>query len=250
MEVAVSKILRAAAHVHSEWSDDAAWSLDAIARSFRRRRYNAVLMCEHSRGWTARRYGDYVEACAAASRDGLLLVPGIEYEEEDNVVHVAVWGDVPFFGRTPDIGELLGKVAAADGISVLAHPWRREAWRRFEHSWAQHLTAIEIWNRKYDGWAPNRFALEMVRRERLGEFVSLDFHTRRQFFPLAMALRVERDAKLDRDAVYSALRAGAFECRAFRRSALDLMRGDRLSGLEMCERLRKRAARQLRRITG
>lgn len=246
----MTKILKAAAHVHSEWSDDAAWSLKTIARSFRRRQYDVVLMCEHSRGWTARRYIDYVEACAVASTDGPLLVPGIEYEDEDNVVHVAVWGDVPFFGPAPDIGELLRKVAAVDGISVLAHPWRRKAWRRFERSWAQHLTAMEIWNRKYDGWAPNRFAVEMVRREQLREFVSLDFHTRRQFFPLAMALRVESDARPDRDAVYSALRAGAFECRAFRRPVRHLANGDRLDALENCERLRKRAARQLRRITG
>ena len=166
------------------------------------------------------------------------------------MVHVAVWGHVPFFGSAPDIGELLRRVAATDGISVLAHPWRREAWRRFEPSWAQELTAIEIWNRKYDGWAPNRLAVEMGRRERLGEFVALDFHTRRQFFPLAVALRVDSDARPDRDAVYSALRAGAFECRAFRRSARPLTQGDRLGGLEMCERLRKRAARKLRRITG
>jgi hypothetical protein len=250
VEVAVTKMLKAAAHVHSDWSYDGGWSLEAIARSFRRRRYDVVLMCEHSRDWTARRYGDYVRACALASGDGPLLVPGIEYEDEDNVVHVAVWGHVPFFGPTPDIGELLGEVAAVDGISVLAHPWRREAWRRFEHSWAKHLTAMEIWNRKYDGWAPNRFAVEMARREQLGEFVSLDFHTRRQFFPLSMALRAEKAARPDPDAVYSALRAGAFESRAFRRSALGLAQGDRLDALEMCESLRKRAARQLRRVTG
>ena len=76
LEVAVSKVLRVAAHVHSEWSDDAAWSLDAIARSFRRRRYDVVLMCEHSRGWTASRYDDYVEACAAASRRRVAAGPG------------------------------------------------------------------------------------------------------------------------------------------------------------------------------
>ena len=72
-------------------------------------------MREHSRGWTPSRYDDYVEACAAASQDGLLLVPGIDYEDEDNVVHVAVWGRLPFFGPTPEIGRLLSKVAAADG---------------------------------------------------------------------------------------------------------------------------------------
>ena len=90
----------------------------------------------------------------------------------------------------------------------------------------------------------------MVRRERLGGFVSLDFHTRRQFFPLAIALRVERDARPDRDAVYSALRAGAFECRAFRRRRWFSRRATDWVRLEMCERLRKRAARQLRRVTG
>ena len=224
----MSKVLRVAAHVHSDWSDDAGWSLDAIARSFRRRRYDVALMCEHSRGWTERRYDEYIEACAAAGRRGLLLVPGIEYEDSDNVVHVAVWGQVPFFGPTPDIGELLGKVAAADGISVLAHPWRRDAWRRFDRNWAHRLTAMEIWTRKYDGWAPNRFAVEMARRERLREFVSLDFHTRRQLFPLAMALRVDGcDADPDPMPRYSARRAGAFECRAFRRPALQLTQGDR-----------------------
>jgi predicted metal-dependent phosphoesterase TrpH len=243
------EILRAAAHVHSEWSDDAAWSLDAIARSFRRRRYDVVLMCEHSRGWTARRYDAYVEACERASRGGLLLVPGIEYEDEDNIVHVPVWGELPFFGPTPDTAELLREVAAADGISVLAHPWRREAWRDFDPSWARHLTAVEIWNRKYDGWAPNRAALELVRRSGLRPFVSLDFHTGRQFFPLALALRTD-NAQPEREAVYSALRAGAFECRAFRRPALQLSQGARLGGLEACERLRRPAARQLRRITG
>jgi predicted metal-dependent phosphoesterase TrpH len=246
----VRKVLRAAAHVHSEWSDDAGWSLDAIARSFRRRRYDVVLMCEHSRGWTAHRYDEYIQACEAASQNGVLLVPGIEYEDEDNVVHVAVWGRLPFFGPAPDIGQLLRKVAAVDGISVLAHPWRRQAWRRFKRSWAEHLTAIEIWNRKYDGWAPNRSAVEMVRHEQLGEFVSLDFHTRRQFFPLAMALRVDSDARAERDTVYSALRAGAFECRAFSRPAQHLTQGVRLGGLEACERLRRPVAGQLRRITG
>jgi hypothetical protein len=244
------RVLRAAAHVHSEWSDDAAWTLDAIARAFRRRRYDVVLMCEHSRGWTEERYRAYLDACAAASRDGMLLVPGIEYNDEDNVVHVPVWGDVPFLGETPDIGELLGKASAADGVSVLAHPWRREAWRRFDPAWTQHLTAVEIWNRKYDGWAPNGHAVELARRERLGEFVSLDFHTRRQFFPLAMALTVPDGAAVSRDNVYSALRAGAFEPLAFSRSALRLARGGPLRVLEASERMRKVAARQLRRITG
>ena len=131
--VAMRKVLRAAAHVHSEWSDDAGVvtgrhrALVSTAPLRRRADVRAQPRMDGAAGTrtTSR-------PVRQASHDGLLLVPGIEYEDEDNVVHVAVWGRLPFFGPNPDIGELLGKVAAADGISVLAHPWRRQAWRRFE----------------------------------------------------------------------------------------------------------------------
>jgi predicted metal-dependent phosphoesterase TrpH len=237
--------VRVAAHVHSEWSDDAAWSLPDIASAFARRGYGVVLLCEHSRGFAAGDWDSYLSACAAASTADVLLVPGIEYNDADNVVHVPVWGDVPFFGPTPEIPELLAKAAAEDGVAVLAHPWRKEAWRRYDPAWAPYLTAVEVWNRKYDGIAPDRRAVELARREGLREFVALDFHTGRQFFPLAMSLRLDGD-EVDRAAVHRALRAGTFEALAFSRSALRYLHGARLRALEFAESAR-RAARRLRR---
>ncbi len=214
---------RAAAHVHSEWSDDASWPLSRIAATFSRGRYTVVLMSEHSRGFTPAKWQEYIEACSVASTDRVTLVPGIEYGDDDDVVHIPVWGRVPFFGEAPQIGELLAEVNEAGGTAVWAHPWRRDAWRRFNPSWYQDLSAIEVWNRKYDGVAPNHRSVDLSRRHGASAFVSLDFHTRRQLFPLSLALKLDAFAYEDGtprsaispDDVYSALQAGSFSPRAF-----------------------------------
>jgi hypothetical protein len=214
--------VRAAAHVHSEWSDDASWSLSRIAATFGRKGYSVVLMSEHSRGFTSAKWLEYVKACEESSTGRVTLVPGIEYGDEDNVVHIPVWGRVPFFGEAPHIGSLLIEVSEAGGVAVWAHPWRRAAWRRFDPAWSKYLGAIEVWNRKYDGISPNRNSLEYSRREGTPAFVSLDFHTRRQLFPLSLGLQLEYPLRDDTapssfmaDQVYEALQYGRFSPRAF-----------------------------------
>jgi hypothetical protein len=212
------RTVRAAAHVHSEWSDDGSWPLGRIASAFSRYRCAVVLMSEHSRDFTPAKWQEYVEACAAASSPQVTLVPGIEYGDDDDVVHIPVWGDVPFFGKAPRVGTLLAEVSEASGTAVWAHPRRRDAWRRFDPSWCRHLTAIEVWNRKYDGIAPDRRSVDLIRRHDARAFVSLDFHTRRQLFPLSLALRLDAprsDSAVSPDDVYQALQAGRFSPRAF-----------------------------------
>lgn len=180
-------------------------------------------MSEHSRGFSAAKWDEYVSACAAASSDRVTLVPGIEYGDNEDVVHIPVWGAVPFFGEMPRIGALLADVNEAGGTAVWAHPWRRDAWRRFDPSWHQYLAAIEVWNRKYDGIAPNSAAIELARKQEARPFVSLDFHTRRQLFPLSLALRLEprsADAHsaglaVQPDDVFLALRSDQLSARAF-----------------------------------
>jgi hypothetical protein len=183
--------LRVAAHIHSSWSYDAEWSLPDIARAFRRRRYNAVLMSEHDRGFDQQRWAEYQKACLEASTDDILLIPGIEYEDADNVVHTPVWGEnVPFLGSGHPTLELLQLAQAEGAVSVLAHPWRRDAISRYRPEWAPLLSAVEVWNRKYDGVAPHQEIRKFADREGLAPFVSLDFHSRGQFFPLAMSVSV------------------------------------------------------------
>ena len=260
-------MLKAVAHVHSEWSDDASWPLSRIAATFSRRGYRVVLMSEHSRGFTAGKWDDYRQACADASTDRVRLVPGIEYGDEDNVVHIPVWGEVPFFGDAPQIGDLLKQATAAGGTAVWAHPWRRAAWQRCEPSWWEYLGAVEVWNRKYDGIAPNRDSLALARQHEAAQFVALDLHTRRQLFPLSLSLTVPGEtgpgpagagpagpsltgraagrAVPDCDQVYRALHDGGFAAQAFGIALDQLTAGPAAQVLRLLEGTRRAAARVL-----
>lgn len=201
--------VRVAAHVHSSWSYDAEWSLPEIAKAFRKRRYDVVLMSEHDRSFDQQRWIRYQHACQAASTDSITLIPGIEYEDGDNVVHTPVWGEnLPFLGAGRPTLELLRAAQTEGAVAVLAHPWRRNAISRYQPEWAPLLTAVEIWNRKYDGVAPNPELARLAARDRLEPFVALDFHTSRQFFPLAMS--IELDECPSSASLAEAIRKGRF----------------------------------------
>ena len=91
--------IRVAAHVHSDWSYDGRWSLERIAQVFGLLGYDAVLLAEHDRGFDAARWKALRAGCARASTERTQLVPGIEYSDPTNAVHVPVWGDIPFLGE-------------------------------------------------------------------------------------------------------------------------------------------------------
>lgn len=237
--------VRAAAHVHSVWSDDGSRTLPQIASTFARLGHDVVLMSEHSRGFTAAKWQEYTIACQKASTDRLLLVPGIEYGDADDVVHIPVWGQVPFFGDGLPTGRLLAEASEAGGAAIWAHPWRRDAWRRFEPSWLEHLTAIEVWNRKYDGITPSRAALALAQREGLRGAVALDFHTRRQLFPLTLSVDIaDRPTETK---VFAALAEGRFAPLAFGVSVDHFTHGPGAAALRGLDRLRRTAARALHR---
>ena len=206
-------VVLAACHIHSDWSYDGKWSLSELASEFGRRGFRVVMMTEHDRGFTEDRRRAHREECARASSDTVLLLPGIEYSDAANTVHVLVWGDVPFLGEALPTLELLDKVKAAGGLAVMAHPTRRKAWQRFHPSWAGGLLAIEIWNRKTDGWAPSRTASTLISDSGLPCFAGMDFHTRHQMFPLSMALDLAEEPS--EQTILDSLREGRFKACAF-----------------------------------
>jgi len=206
-------VIKAACHIHSEWSYDGKWPIDKLAVAFKQRGYRVVMMTEHDLGFTEARRLEHREACARASSDDIIVIPGIEYSDAQNVVHVLVWGPVPFLGEGVPTSELLKQVAAANGVAVLAHPSRKNAWQRFEPDWSKYLLGIEIWNRKTDGWAPSHDAAPLLKGTSLIEFVGLDFHARNQFFPLAMELDVA--PLVNEQAILECLRARRCHATAF-----------------------------------
>src|SRR5580704_12515074 len=115
----------AVCHVHSKWSYDGSWSLEALSTRFSRRGCRVLMMTEHDRGFTAARFDQYREACAQASSGEILVLPGMEYSDAANRVHVLVWGPVPFLGEGLPTGEMLKRVKAANGVAVFAHPSRK-----------------------------------------------------------------------------------------------------------------------------
>lgn len=189
------KTFRFASHIHSSWSDDSDWTLPRIIRLLRVAGFDGALICDHDRTMTVERWKSLRESCTRLSAEtGFLLVPGVEYQDPEHIVHVPVFGDVPFYGRSPRITDLLA-AARGDGASTLfAHPARRHAELAFNDEWVPWLTGIEVWSRKYDGLSPNAWALEASEKYALNPFVSLDFHGPRQIYPLAMLLDLAPDA--------------------------------------------------------
>ena len=182
----------AACHLHSTWSYDGSWPIATMADAFSRRGYRVMMMTEHENGFTQARYAEFRDECERVTSEKMYVLPGIEYSDPDNRVHVLVWG-APFLGERLRTEALLDAVAAADGVAVFAHPFRRAAWECFTPRWAETLLGIEAWNRKYDGWAPGEAASALLETNAQIPFVGLDFHTSRQFFPLGMALELDGD---------------------------------------------------------
>ena len=148
------------------------------------------MMTEHDRGFTKEKWIAYQVACAEASTPELLIVPGIEYSDPSNTIHILVWGCGEFFGENLGTSELLRRVNQHGGVAVFAHPSRLAAWKSFDPAWISCLLGIEVWNRKTDGWAPSRLALPLLENTGLVRFAGLDFHNRRQFFPMSMRCKI------------------------------------------------------------
>jgi hypothetical protein len=231
----------AACHVHSEWSYDAKWSLNALSAKFLERGCRVLMMTEHDRGFSLARWEEYRRACAQASSGEILIVPGMEYSDATNRVHILVWGAVPFLGEGLPTSEMLKRVKAANGVAVFAHPSRKSAWQAFEPDWADQLWGVERWNRKYDGWAPSETSSALLQKANAVPFVGLDFHTQRQLFPLTMALDVE--GSVTEESVLECLRARRCFARAFGAPLSQSLFRKALPAFRIAERSRRTAAR-------
>lgn len=235
---------RIAVHVHSSWAYDGHWSLPRLASSFRRRGYDAVLVCEHDRGFTQERKDQHRQACLRHSRD-IVLIPGIEYSDPDNVVHVPVWGDVPFLGEGLPTADLLRGVAQHDGVALLAHPSRNDAAERIDPQWLSSFCGVELWSRKYDGWRPNP-ALGTSALGGLTPYASLDFHRRRQFAPLATV--ADLDAAPSEGAILDAMRRSRVRATAFRQPIGIFVDGRGARALAVADAVRRPVAAVARRL--
>ena len=183
--------IRAATHVHSDWSHDGSWPLSKIASWFKKGGWHCVLTSEHDESFNNDRWQSYREAFIENSSDDFLILPGIEYSDPSNIVHVLVWGNIPFLGAGRETEELLRATKELQAVAVLAHPSRRQAWQNYRSQWTPLLSGVEQWNRKVDGVAPSLEGLSLIKQNPgLLPLVGLDFHRANQLFPLSMELQL------------------------------------------------------------
>lgn len=239
-------MLRVVLHAHSIWSYDGRWQLARIARLFGRLGADAVMMTEHDTGFAPQRFAEYRAACAAASTPRCKLIPGIEYSDPGNDVHVLTWGLHRFLGEGRPVEATLEDVRAAGGVAVLAHPARRDAWRLFRENWVPLLDGIEIWNRKTDGLAPGAEALRLQAETGLAPTVGIDFHRARHLYPLdhAFDMATGTGAGSLEAALVQAIRRGRLAPHAYRSPLVPT--GDPLPGAHPVHRSLEAARKALR----
>ncbi len=238
-------IVKAVAHIHSEWSYDSNWTLSRIAHFFSRFGYDLVLTAEHDCTFDNQRWEDYKKACREASTKKTLVIPGIEYSDENNIIHVLVWGVSEFLGNNQPTVDILKKVCEKNGICVLAHPSRHNAWQKLDNSWLPLFHGIELWNRKFDGITPSSAAINLLQYSRKSiPFVGLDFHRVNQFFPLTMMIQVNNT--LSANNVFTALRTGNSYPMAFGISALHFTKGFMFFCVKSADRVRRQIAKSIK----
>ena len=187
--------MKCVAHVHSDWSYDGHYSLLELKEIFKRWGVKCLLMSEHDRTFNSEKWDRYQKACDAESDNNFLIIPGIEYSCPNNIIHILVWGNLPFMGAGLEPHLLFDKLQKHKYFAVWAHPEHKKAYRIFDDNWLKFLHGIEIWNRKSNGIKPSRLSYYLAKKHSLILFGGPDFHTLKQAFPLCMhgELKVKKD---------------------------------------------------------
>jgi len=252
MTASARTALTLASHIHTAHSDDSEWGLERLVTVLGRAGFDGALVCDHDRtmdesGWAALQR----ECDRISEARGFLLVPGIEYQDPDHVVHLPVYGRAPFYGRSPVIGDVLARVRGDGGAAVFAHPGRRDAWRRFDPAWSTGLSGVEVWNRKYDGIRPGAWASEASRRYDIPAMAALDWHGPRQLYPLGVrvpAPAATLSAAARADHVVDAVMAGRMRATAFGADIGHFSTGPLARAADGLEAVRRRVAPLIRRF--
>lgn len=217
-------IYRLDLHLHTDASPDSRTSLEDAVRKAKEKGVHALAVCDHNRCAPQ-------EVFDRPLRDGVLLLPGVEYATEAGHLlglflrrPVRVAGEES--GRVP-FAEAAAAIRAAGGISVLAHPFELTQ-RSVEEISAQIaanealLDGIEIFNARATKKRRNANRLARDAAERFSHPVWMtagsDAHTKREIGGAYVEVEA---AELTADALRAAMESPiSYHCGKCRHTAL------------------------------
>lgn len=201
-------------HIHSNFSYDGKNSVSEIAEWARAQKLDFVIITEHDKDFTDKKFRAYFQECQRSS-EGVELIPGIEYSfnAHGTWVHVGVFG-IPFLIKNDtEFGKMeafLGKVRELGGVSVLNHPV--DIIHLIPESVLLKFDLVELWNTKYDHtYAPNADNLLMLRslKGNCHFIASSDLHSTTTGDYVKINVESEALSSVN-DSVMTALKTGRF----------------------------------------
>ena len=199
---------RGVIHAHSTYSDGE-YTLSELREVFLASGCSFVCMTEHAEYFNDETVKQYRAECERLSDEKFLFVPGLEFTC-DRRMHVLGYG-VTDLVSTTNPEEVIAHINSAGGISVIAHPMDSA------FSWIESFTqlpqGIETWNSKYDGrYAPRPRTFDLLQRLKTRQsemlaFYGVDFHWKRQFRELYIAVNCE---VLSGSSILAGLSKGSF----------------------------------------
>src|SRR5947209_1344224 len=109
--------MKAVAHLHSSFSFDGKLTLDELRGLMESQGVNVMFMSEHIEELTVAKINEFVDACAASSTEGCLIVPGIEIDE----LHILIFG-IGKIGNYSDALDFAKQRHAEGALIAISHP--------------------------------------------------------------------------------------------------------------------------------
>lgn len=202
------KRARGVVHIHSAFSTDGSLSIDEIARRCIGRGLSFAALSDHAEDVDEAAMCRLVAACEGCSRNGFVLIPGLEHRLSERV-HILALGQKQLFDA-PDTIETLRTAAAEGCVLVASHCVGASD---IPPRVLEILCAVEIWNvSRHTRFLPTRGGLTAYRwwsrvRPNLLAVGGLDMHSGREW---GCEVVLGRDCEMTQEAILSELRAGQF----------------------------------------
>jgi predicted metal-dependent phosphoesterase TrpH len=201
--------LKGAPHVHTSLSYDGTMSLEEISSFFKKKKFDFVLITEHSENISNSVMNKLTDECKRFSSSKFLIIPGLEFRCR-NDLHILGLG-VNKTLESDDPLKVINYISQQGGVAILAHPTKRNyAWDKV---WIEKLDGAEIWNVACDGkFLPQVESIRMFKKLAehnpcLKPFAGMDLHRDKNYYDVS--LRIERK-DLNQDKILKDLKEGNF----------------------------------------